>query len=90
MDHGLGKSFMQWPAGKDFDLIRMIEQKLGKTARIKYQPLHPADAMANQADVTKAGRLLGWEPHIDLDTGVQRLVDWYLQQRNWASQIITH
>jgi nucleoside-diphosphate-sugar epimerase len=44
---------------------------------------------ANWADVTKAGRLLGWEPTVSLQDGLPRLVDWYRAQRDWASQVET-
>ena len=45
--------------------------------------------LANQADVSKARALLGWEPQVSLDEGMRRLVDWYLAERSWASQVIT-
>lgn len=45
--------------------------------------------MKNLADVRKAGQLLGWQPLVNLQQGVQNLVNWYLQEREWASQIIT-
>lgn len=44
---------------------------------------------ANHADVSKARRLLGWEAQVGLDEGMRRLVDWYLSERSWASQVIT-
>jgi nucleoside-diphosphate-sugar epimerase len=71
------------------DLIKLIEEYTGCQAEIEYQPRHPADALANQADVTKAGQLLGWEPQVSLQEGISRLVDWYNQNREWASQIET-
>jgi UDP-glucose 4-epimerase len=45
--------------------------------------------LANWADVTKAGQLLGWEPTMTLQEGVGKLVDWYRIEREWASQIET-
>jgi nucleoside-diphosphate-sugar epimerase len=39
--------------------------------------------------VSKAGKLLGWEPNVDLKEGVRRLVEWYNVERSWASQINT-
>ncbi len=71
------------------DLVRLIETILDKKARLEFYPFHPADMMKNLADVRKAGRLLGWQPQVDLRLGVQNLVKWYLQEREWASQIIT-
>ena len=45
--------------------------------------------MENWANVDKARRLLGWQPQVSLDEGIGRLVDWYLAERSWASQIAT-
>mgnify|MGYP001112394987 FL=1 len=70
-------------------LIEMLEQRIGKRAQVTYAPFHLADVRTNQADVTRAGKILGWEPQIDLEEGVTRLVDWYMQERDWASQVET-
>ena len=71
------------------DLVKLIEELLGKKSRLEFLPFHPADMMKNLADVRKANRLLGWQPQVNLREGVQNLVNWYLQEREWASQIIT-
>jgi UDP-glucuronate 4-epimerase len=70
-------------------LLHMFEERFGKKARVEFQPRHPADMLANYADVSKAGELLGWEAQVSLDEGVTRLVNWYLQERAWVSQIRT-
>ena len=71
------------------DLIRMLETLTGKMANIEHLPCHPADMTTNWAKVEKASQLLGWEPKFGLQEGVSRLVDWYNQERSWASQILT-
>ncbi len=71
------------------DLIASIEQRLDKKASIAEGPEAPGDVRATWADISKAGQLLGWKPVIDLDTGLTATVDWYLQERSWASQIET-
>jgi UDP-glucuronate 4-epimerase len=71
------------------ELINMLESLTGKKAKIEYLPRHPADMVANWASIEKARRVLGWEPIIGLQAGVYRLVDWYNQERSWASLIIT-
>jgi len=71
------------------DLIHLIEELTGKKAIVEYGPIHPADMLTNWADVTKAGKLLGWKPQVDMTEGVRRLVDWYKVEREWASQIKT-
>jgi len=70
-------------------LIHMLEELLGKRARIKYEAFHRADVHTNQADVTTAKALLGWEPQVNLEEGVTRLVDWYMAERDWVSQVET-
>jgi len=45
--------------------------------------------MANYANVEKARKLLHWEPQISLVEGVANLVNWYLAERSWASQVMT-
>ena len=70
------------------ELLQRIETLVGKKANIQYIARHPADVDANWADVTKARRLLGWEPVVSLDAGVSQMVNWYLEQRAWARNII--
>ena len=71
------------------NLIRLMEDIIGKKADVKYGPPNPADMLTNQADVTKAGTLLGWEPKIDMRTGVTKLIEWYNENREWAKDILT-
>ncbi|MCJ7724093.1 MAG: GDP-mannose 4,6-dehydratase [Anaerolineales bacterium] len=71
------------------NLIKLLEQVIGKKAQIEHHPFHPADMQTNWADVSKARRLLGWEPQTSLNQGVQSLVDWYNSERDWASQVLT-
>uniref|UniRef100_A0A7C4PTN5 NAD-dependent epimerase/dehydratase family protein n=1 Tax=Anaerolinea thermolimosa TaxID=229919 RepID=A0A7C4PTN5_9CHLR len=71
------------------EMIARLERLLGEKAIIERQPAHKADMLANQADITKARQLLGWEPQVTLEEGMKRLVDWYLSERSWASQVIT-
>lgn len=74
---------------KMIDLIKALEEKIGRKAMIEYHPADPADMMANWADVSKAYHLLGWQPRVGLNEGITNLVEWYQQERNWASQILT-
>jgi UDP-glucuronate 4-epimerase len=71
------------------NLIKLIEDVVGKKAIVEYGPPDPADMRSNWADVTKAGELLGWEPQFDMRAGIEKLVEWYNAEREWASQILT-
>jgi nucleoside-diphosphate-sugar epimerase len=70
-------------------LIRLLEEVIGKQANVQYGPPNPADMFTNWADVRKAGRLLGWEPQFGMRAGVEKLVEWYNVEREWASGILT-
>ena len=69
------------------ELIQLIEEHVGQEAAVEMHPFPKADMIANQADVEKAGQLLGWEPQVGLKEGVARTLEWYLAERDWASQI---
>ena len=71
------------------DLITLIEDVIGKRAIVQHDPPNPADMFTNWADVSKAGALLGWEPEYDMRSGVEKLVEWYNAERDWASEILT-
>jgi nucleoside-diphosphate-sugar epimerase len=71
------------------DLIKLLEEIIGKRADVQYGPPNPADMFTNWADVSKAGELLGWEPQFTMRTGLEKLVEWYNAEREWASKILT-
>lgn len=70
-------------------LLNLFEQLIGRRARVTYAPAHPADMFANWADTRKAQARLGWQPKVGLQEGVKALVDWYVKERAWASQVVT-
>lgn len=70
-------------------LIRRLEDLIGEEAQVEHLPFHPADMLANLADIHKARQLLDWEPQVNLDSGMRRMVDWYMEERAWASQLQT-
>ena len=40
------------------------------------------------ANIAKAKEVLDWEPEVDLDEGLDLTVEWYLENLDWASQVI--
>lgn len=71
------------------ELIGYLEKIIGKEANVIYHPQHPADMLTSQADVSKAKKVLAWEPQVSLEDGIQGVVDWYLKERSWAKEIKT-
>ena len=71
------------------DLVHRLENLIGKKAVLEYQPAQKADMSASWADTRKANRVLGWQPKVPLEEGLPILVNWYLENRSWASQVDT-
>ncbi|MBI5396402.1 MAG: GDP-mannose 4,6-dehydratase [Verrucomicrobia bacterium] len=62
-------------------LIELIERALGRKAVIDRQPEQPGDVPITFADVSKARRMLGYEPKIKIEQGVAKFVEWFRQQK---------
>lgn len=71
------------------ELVRLMEEKIGKKAVVEFIPQHKADVMQNCASVEKAKKILNWRPEINLEQGISKLVDWYFEERDWVSQVET-
>ena len=68
-------------------IIEKLETLIGKKAVIDYKPFHIADLMETWADIEKAKNLLGWEPKVSLDEGLDKSVSWYMQNREWLREV---
>ena len=66
-------------------LIELIEEKLGKEARVKYLDPAPGDVPITYADVSKASRLIGYEPEVSIEEGIGRYVRWFLNREEGAA-----
>ncbi len=71
------------------ELVEIVEELTGKKANVQYGPPNLADVSMNYADVTKAKKLLDWNPQVDLRDGIKNLIDWYYVERDWAKDILT-
>ena len=63
------------------DLIAAIEKALGKKAKINQLPEQPGDMPLTCADISKARKLLGYNPKTKFEDGLPRFVDWFLKSR---------
>jgi len=70
-------------------LVELVEDLTGKKANVQYGPPNLADMFMNQANVTKARELLGWNPQVNLREGIGNLIEWYKAEREWAKDILT-
>src|SRR3954471_10880962 len=59
------------------DLYRAMRDIVGGTLEPDYVDERAGDVRDSQADISKAGRLLGYEPIISFEDGLRRTVAWY-------------
>ena len=63
------------------ELIAAIENALGKKAKINQLPEQPGDMPLTYADISKARKLLGYDPTTKLNEGLPKFVDWFLRSQ---------
>ncbi len=66
------------------DIVKMLEDEIGREAVIKYGPRASADIQATWANIDRANRLLDWQPRVSIEEGLSLTVQWYRENRDWA------
>jgi UDP-glucuronate 4-epimerase len=61
---------------ENLDFVRILESLLQKTAIVENAPAPASEPMVTYADVTKAKRLIGYQPKVNVEEGLKRFVDW--------------
>jgi UDP-glucuronate 4-epimerase len=59
------------------DYIRMLEESVGKKAEFEFLPMQKGDALKSAADISKAQKMLGYEPKTQIKDGIPAFVAWY-------------
>lgn len=60
-------------------LVTLLEEYLGKEARVEKKPMLSGDVPTTYADIETSREKLGYEPKISLRVGMKKFVDWYLR-----------
>jgi UDP-glucose 4-epimerase len=60
-----------------YDLAQRIKRLADAAVDIVFQPLHYADVELRIPNVEKARTVLGWEPFVELDEGLEKTIAWY-------------
>jgi len=66
------------------DMIRCLEDAMGKQANLDYKPFQLGDMPYTYASIEKARKLLGYEPKVPFAEGIKRFVEWHLAERSIA------
>jgi len=59
------------------ECAQAVLEVTGSKSEIKFQPLPQDDPKQRKPDITKARALLGWEPKIDLRSGLRLSLDYF-------------
>lgn len=63
------------------ELIRLVESCFGEKATVKVLPAQMGDVPITYASVEKGKRLLGYEPAVPIEEGIERTIRWFLEHR---------
>lgn len=59
------------------DFAKKVVELTGSRSEISFKDLPADDPKVRQPDITKARSILGWEPKVDLDTGLRRTLEYF-------------
>jgi UDP-glucuronate 4-epimerase len=63
------------------ELIRLLEEDLGKKVEVKHLPAQPGDVPLTCADVQRAQEELGYSPGVPIERGLELFVEWYEKKK---------
>ena len=63
------------------ELAEQVRQLMGAEVEINFRPLHYTDVEMRIPNIDKARKLLGWEPQVDLEEGLNRTIAWYRERQ---------
>ncbi|MBS3770223.1 MAG: UDP-glucuronic acid decarboxylase family protein [Bacteroidales bacterium] len=62
------------------ELANKIIELTNSKSELSFHPLPENDPVQRQPDITKAYDILGWEPHIDLESGLKKTIEYFKKE----------
>jgi dTDP-glucose 4,6-dehydratase len=62
------------------EFVETVRKAVGGGGRITFQPLPKGDPKQRKPDITLAKQILGWEPKVPLEQGLERTIAWFRTQ----------
>ena len=59
------------------ELANIVKKLTGSSSKIVYNPLPPDDPVQRKPDITLARESLGWRPHVGLEDGLLRSIEYF-------------
>ena len=66
---------------ENIEFVRTLEKLLGKKAVIVDTPCPPSEPLVTYADLTKARKLLNYDPKVNVDEGLARFIEWVRKEK---------
>ena len=89
----LSKAQESWPVNignpSEFTMLecaQLVLQVTGSKSTVRFEPLPEDDPKRRRPDITKARELLGWEPKIDLRTGLELSLEYFREAVKGSSR----
>ena len=79
---GIGSNLGNRKSEQLMDVVRMLENNLGKKAEINFKDMQPRDIKESFADIDRAVDMLDYHPSTNVDVGIKKFVDWYINYQN--------
>jgi dTDP-glucose 4,6-dehydratase len=73
-------------------LCKIMDEKLGRNPGVSEQLIsyvkdRPGHDLRYAIDASKINKELGWLPSVTFEQGLERTVNWYLENENWLNNI---
>ncbi|NCS90667.1 MAG: dTDP-glucose 4,6-dehydratase, partial [Ignavibacteria bacterium] len=74
----------------NIEIIKLILQHLNKGKElIEFVKDRPGHDKRYAIDSSKIQNELGWKPHFSFEQAIEHTIDWYLENKQWWSRIIS-
>lgn len=82
IDKNAGEEIFNLGCGRKeelMDFVSLIEKECGKEGKKQFLPMQPGDFRTSLADISKARKMLNYDPQTTIAEGIPRFVEWYKQ-----------
>ena len=62
------------------ELAKLIKELTKSSSEIEFHPLPKDDPMRRKPDISKAKKLLGWKPKVELEEGLRMMIEWFKEK----------
>ena len=64
------------------EMVEIISDEMGRKVDCEFLPMQPGDVICTFADISKAKKMIGYNPQTDFKSGIRKFLNWYNKQNN--------